>query len=330
MKVVCTAVSVAGLAFSLLASPLAAEAQPAGKPWRIGLLSQGAAQPSAPGLNAFRDGLRELGYAEGQQYFLEARYADGQSERLPRLAADLVALQLDVIVAPSTPAALAAMQATKAIPIVTVTVADPVGSGLVQSFSRPGGNVTGLALGLDEVSHKWLELLKTVRGRLSRVAVLQNSTNRSMPAMLGPLEASAQVLNVTLTLHDFPPTGTLERVFDAVGRDRPEGLVVLPDAFLQTQRAPILQQIAGMRLPAIYAQRLEVLAGGLMSYGPDFQDNYRRAATYVDKVLNGAKPGDLPVERPRKFELLINMKTAKALGLTIPPALLLQANEVIQ
>ncbi len=187
-----------------------------------------------------------------------------------------------------------------------------------------------MALALDEISHKWLEFLKTARGRLVRVAVLQNSTNRSMPAMLGPLEASARALNVTLTLHDFTPAGTLERVFDAVGRDRPEGLVVLPDAFLQTQRARIVQQIAAMRLPAIYAQRLEVLAGGLMSYGPDFQDDYRRAATYVDKVLNGAKPADLPVERPRKFELLINMKTAKALGLTIPPALRLQADEVIQ
>jgi putative ABC transport system substrate-binding protein len=235
-----------------------------------------------------------------------------------------------VLVAHSTPSALAAMQATREIPIVTVAVADPVGSGLVRSFSRPGGNVTGTAWALDEVSSKWLELLRTIRGGLSRVAVLHNSTNRSMSAMLRPIEASARTLSVTLTLHDFTQAETLPTVFNAVAGARAEGLVVLPDAFLFDQRWRISEQIARMRLPAVYGNRRYVEAGGLMSYGPDLFESPRRAASYVDKILKGTKPGDLPVERSRKFELVINMKTTKALGVTIPPALLLQAEQVME
>ena len=323
-------VFIGGLAGGLLAAPLAAGAQTARKPWRIGWLDQGSAEGGGPSIAAFRNGLKELGYADGQQYFTELRHADGRTEQLPALAAELVALPVDLIVAPSTPSALAASQATQAIPIVIVTVADPVGSGLVRSFSRPGGNVTGTALALDEVSQKWLELLRTVRGRLSRVAVLQNSTNRSMPAMLKSLEVSGRTLNVRLILHDFAKAETLVTVFSSIADDRPEGLVVLPDAFLQNQRARILEQVARMRLPAIYGTRGDVSAGGLMSYGPDFLANYFRAASYVDKILTGAKPGDLPVEQPTKFELVINMRTAKALGLTIPPSLLQRADQVIE
>jgi putative ABC transport system substrate-binding protein len=314
-----------------MVAPRGGQAQQTGKPWRIGFLSQATPQATIPGANAFRDGMKELGYVEGQKYVLELRHADGRSERLPTLAADLAAIPVDIIVSPSTPSSLAAMQVTRVIPIVTVAVADPVGSGLVRSLSRPGGNVTGLALGLDEISHKWMELLKTVcGGRLARVGVLQNSTNRSMPAMLGPLEASAGALNVATTVYDFTPTGTLERVFDAIAGDRLDGLVVLPDAFLQGERARIVKQIARIRVPSVFAHRLDAVAGGLMSYGPDFLDNYRRAATYVEKILNGAKPADLPVEQPRKFELLINTTTAKALNLTIPPSLLLRADQVIE
>lgn len=322
--------SALGIFLVVLLLPLAGHSQPSAKVWRIGFLAQATPETSAAGLNAFREGLRELGYAEKRNYVLEIRFADGQSERLPALAADLVAVPVDVIVTPSTPSALAAMQMTRTTPIVIVTVADPVGSGLVQSFSRPGGNVTGLALALDEVSHKWLEFLRSVRGRLSHVAVLQNSTNRSMPAMLGPLQASAASLNVALKVHDWTPAGRLERVVEALNSERPDGLVVLPDAFLQGQRARIIEQAARLRLPAVYAVRADALAGGLLSYGPDFLDNYRRAGTYVDKVLNGARPGDLPVERPKKFELVVNMRTAKALRITIPPALLLQADHVIE
>jgi putative ABC transport system substrate-binding protein len=319
-----------GISVFVLLLPLAVHSQPTGKVWTIGFLAQATQESSAAGLNAFREGLRELGYAEKRNYILEVRFANGQTERLPALAADLVAVPVDVIVTPSTPSALAAMQTTRTVPIIIVTVADPVGSGLVQSFSRPGGNVTGLALALDEVSHKWLEFLRSVRGRLSHVAILQNSTNRSMPAMLGPLQASATALNVTLKVHDWTPSGRLERVIEALNADRPDGLVVLPDAFLQGERARIIEQLARLRLPAVYAVRADALAGGLMSYGPDFLDNYRRAGSYVDKVLNGARPGDLPVERPKKFELVVNMKTAKALRLTIPPALLLQADQVVE
>jgi putative ABC transport system substrate-binding protein len=318
------------LTFAIVTRPLVAEAQTARKPWRIGWLDQGSAEGGGPGIAAFRDGLKELGYAEGRQYVMELRHADGRTERLPALAAELVALPVDVIVAPSTPSALAASQATQVIPIVMVTVADPVGSGLVRSFSRPSGNVTGTALALDEVSQKWLELLRTVRGRLSRVAVLQNSTNRSMPAMLKSLEVSGRTLNVRLILHDFAKAETLATVFSRIAGDRPEGLVVLPDAFLQNQRVHILEQVARMRLPAIYGTRGDVSAGGLMSYGPDFLANYFRAASYVDKIFTGANPGDLPVERPRKFQLVINIKTAKALGLTMPPSLLIQAEQVIE
>ena len=295
--------SLHALVLAVAALAAAAEAQPARGPWRIGWLNQGSAELVGPGMGAFRDGLKELGYAERRHYSLELRHADGRTERLPGLAAELVALPVDVIVAPSTPSAIAAKQATQAIPIVMVTVADPVGSGLVRSFSRPGGNVTGMALALDEVSHKWLELLRIMRGRLSRVAVLQNSTNRSMPAMLTALEVSGRTLNVRLTLHDFTKAETLASVFSTIAGDRPDGLVVLPDAFLQDQRGRILEQVARMRLPAIYGTRGDVSAGGLMSYGANFLDNYHRAAGYVDKIFTGVKPGDLPVERPKRFEL---------------------------
>src|SRR5262245_16794468 len=254
------------LSVSFVLSPLAAGAQQGGKTYRIGILNQGFAERSGPNIEAIRSGLKDLGYTEGRHYSIESRHAEGRIERLPGLAAELVALSVDVLVAPSIPSALAAIQATRTIPIIVVGVADPVGSGLVRSLARPGGNVTGTSLGLDEVSHKWLELLRTVRGRLSRVSVLQNSTNRSMTVMLKPLEASARILNVTLTLHDCTNAERLESVFGSIARARPEGLVVLPDALLQGQRERIVEQIARMRLPPIYAFRLEVTAGGLMSY----------------------------------------------------------------
>ena len=322
--------ALAALVLAVFLPVLAARGQPATKTPRIGFLAQGTERQTAANLKAFREGLRDLGYGERRNYILEVRYADGRSDRLPALAAELVTLPVEAIVAPSTPAALAAMKATRTIPIVMVAVADPVGSGLVETLSRPAGNVTGVALALDEVSYKWLEFLKSVRGRLAHVAVLQNSTNRSMPAMLGPLTTSAATLNVTLKLHDVTTSEAIERVFKTIAADRPDGLVVLPDALLQGQRVKLLEHIARVRVPAIFAQRQEVLAGGLMSYGPDFSESYRRASFYVDKLLNGVSAGDLPVERPKKFELLINMKTAKALGVTIPSALRVQADQIIE
>jgi putative ABC transport system substrate-binding protein len=313
-----------------LAAALGVEAQPAGKVWRIGYLAQASSHVGTDTLGAFREGLSELGYTEGQQYVMEVRNAEGRPERLQEFAAGLVALRVDVIVAASTPTALAAMRATRSIPIVMGVVADPVGSGFAQSFARPGGNVTGTALALDEVSSKWLELLMTVRGRLSRVAVLSNPANESARAMLGPLEVSARALKARLTVHDFTPAATPDIVFVAISGDRPDGLVVLPDAFIRSYAPRIAELATRMRVPAIYGNRPYVEAGGLMSYGADQREHFHRAASYVDKIFKGAKPADLPIERPTKFELVINLKTAKALGLTIPPSLLARADEIIQ
>jgi putative ABC transport system substrate-binding protein len=317
---------VGGLAL-LLAEPHPAGAQPT-KVARIGWLAGASRETGAVNLDALREGLRTLGYVEGRHYAIEARYSKGRPEQLAPLATELTALPVDVIVVGGTPTALAAMQATRSIPIVVVNSADPVGSGLVRSFARPEGNVTGVGLALDEVSHKWLEILRTLRPRLTRAAVVQNSTNQSMSAMLKPLEVSARALGITLTVHDTTRSDELPPAFKAIAESRAEAVVVLPDAFLQNERRRLLEQLAGAKLPSIFANRLDVVAGGLLSYGPDFVDSYRRAATHVDKILKGAKPAELPVERPSKFELVVNMKTARALRLTIPPSVLLQAEQV--
>lgn len=274
--------------------------------------------------------MKALGYDEGQHYVLEVRNAEGRPDRLRELAAELAALRVDVIVAASTPPAVSAMRATRSIPIVMAISGDPVGSGLVRSFARPGGNVTGNALAFDEVSRKWLELLMDVRPRLSRVAVISNPANESMRSMVEPLTASAQALNLNLAVFDFAPGESPASVLDRLRRDRLDGLIVLPDAHIRTQLAPIAEAAVRMRVPAVYGNRPYAEAGGLMSYGPDQREHFRRAATYVEKILKGAKPADLPVERPTKFELIINLRSAKAAGLTIPPALLGRADKVIE
>jgi ABC-type uncharacterized transport system substrate-binding protein len=297
----------------LLGSPVPSRGQSAKK---IGGLNPASHETAASSLAVFREELKELGHIEGRHYTLEQRDAGGGTERLPGLAGELAALPVDMIVAPGTSTALAAMQATRVIPIVIVTVADPVGSGLVRSFARPEGNVTGTALALDEISRKWLELLRALRGRLTRVAVVQTSTNRSMRTMLGPLETSARALGMTLSVHDVTRTDAVPAAFTAVAAQRAEAIVVLPDPFLQENRARVVEQLRRVKLPSMFASRGDVVAGGLVSYGPDFIDSFRRAAAYVDKILKGAKPADLPVERSRKFELVINRKTANALGLT--------------
>jgi putative tryptophan/tyrosine transport system substrate-binding protein len=315
-------------ALLLLILPLPGEAQQA-KLWRIGWLCGTSRDAATIVFEAFQDELRGLGYIEGRHYAIEPRYASGRTERLPSLATELAALPVDVIVAPGTPTALAAMQATRNIPVVMVTVADPVGAGLVRSFARPDGNVTGTALALDELSHKWLEFLRTMRPRLSRVAVIQNSTNRSMSAMLEPLQASARGLGIILTVHDVTRRDALTEAFKAIATERAEAVVVLPDAYLQDERGRIMERLARVSLPSLFATRGDVVTGGLISYGPNFVESHRRAANYVDKILKGVKLADLPVERSTKFELVINLKTAKALGLTIPPSLLLRADQVI-
>jgi putative ABC transport system substrate-binding protein len=323
----------AALAFSVpLAAPLAAEAQQATTVARIGyLLSNPAANPHLH--EAFRQGLRDLGYVEGRNLVIEYRSAEGKLERLPALAAELVALKVDVIVAPGTPAALAAKQATRTLPIVFAAVGDPVTSGLVTRLARPGGNVTGLSVLLPELVGKCLERLKQAVPGVSRVAVLWQPGGlgeRTEKDMLKRAEVAARALGVRLQFLEARGPADFDRAFSDMTRARAGALTVLASNMLLGERRRLVDLAAENRLPAVYTWREFVDAGGLMSNGPDLADSFRRAATYVDKILKGAKPGDLPVEQPTKFELVINLKTAKALGLTIPPSLLGQADQVIQ
>jgi len=325
------AATVVALGFVLLAMPLAAEAQPAGKVYRIGLL--GTSPPGTPGWRlweAFLQGLRELGYVEGQNLRIEGRYSEGRDERLPDLAADLVRLGVDVIVAGATQPAHAAQRATTTIPIVMPNHSDPVGSGLVASLARPGGNVTGLSILNPELTGKRVELLKQALPRVVRVAVLWNPSSQAHPQMLSETEAAARALG--LQLHRLQARGRDDYAgaFSAMTKERAEALLVLGDQMFWFHRARIAELAATSRLPTMFAQKEHVEAGGLMSYGPDLRDNYRRAATYVDKILKGAKPADFPIEQPTKFELVINLKTAKVLGLKIPPSLLARVDQVLE
>ena len=318
----------AALALSLLAAPLVAPGQqPRGKTARVGFLHF----VSSPLLDeAFQEGLRELGYVEGQNIVIEYRSADGKDERLPGLAAELVRLKVDVIVSASPPATEAAKRATSTVPIVFALSGDPVAAGLVASLARPGGNITGLATISGEVVGKQLELLKRVAPKVSRVAVLQNPSNPGHALTLPQAEGAARALGVQLQVLKARTPSEIEVAFAAMRSQRADGALVLRDAMFREQRAQIVALAAKSRLPAVYGLREEAEAGGLMAYGASVPQLFRRAATYVDKILKGAKPADLPVEQPTKFELVINLKTAKALGLTIPPSLLGQADQVIQ
>ncbi len=317
---------------AFLAAPLTAEAQQAAKIARIGYLS-GASLAASPHLReAFRQGLRELGYVEGRNVVIEYRDAEGKPERFSALAAELVALKVDVIVASNTGAALAAKQATRTLPIVFAAAADPVTSGLVASLARPGGNVTGLSALAPELVGKGLELLSQAVPGVSRVAVLWQSgalDERTDKDMLKAAEVAARALGVRLQFAEARVPADFDRAFSDMTRARAGALTVLTSVMFVNERRRLVALAAKNRLPAAYPQRDFVDAGGLMSYGPNAADLYRRAATYVDKILKGAKPGDLPVEQPTKFELAINFKTAKALGLTIPQSLLQRADEVI-
>ena len=321
-----------GLAGSLLAAPLAAEAQQATKIARIGYLALNrAAGPHRH--EAFLQGLRDLGYVEGRNVVIEYRDAEGKSERLPALAAELVALKVDVIVAGGgAQAARAAKQATSALPIVFAATADPVGSGLVTSLARPGGNVTGLSLIFPELVGKCLEQLKLGVPGVNRVAVLWQPGaygEGTEKDMLKRAEVSGRALGVQLQGVEARGPADFDRAFSEMTRARAGALTVLGTVMFSNERRRLVDLAAKNRLPAAYMERDYVDAGGLMSYGPNVADLFRRAATYVDKILKGAKPGDLPVEQPTKFDLVINLKTAKALGLTIPPSLLGRADEVI-
>jgi putative ABC transport system substrate-binding protein len=316
----------------LLAAPFAAEAQQAAKIARIGWLGN---SPSAlPHLReAFLQGLRDLGYVEGRNVVIEYRYAEGKPERFPALAAELVALKVDVIVAPNTPPALAAKQATRTIPIVFLFSVDPVTDGLVTSLARPGGNVTGLSNLAPELVGKRLELLTQAVPGVTRVAVLWQPggvPERTEKDILTRAEVAGRALGVRLQFVEARGPADIDRAFSDMTRERAGALTALGSPMFTSERRRLVDLAAKHRLPAVYGRREYVDAGGLMSYAPDFADLSRRAATYVDKILKGAKPGDLPAEQPTKFELVFNLKTAKALGLTIPQSVLARADEVIR
>lgn len=308
--------------------PLAARAQTP-KPRRIGYLSPRSALTASD--RAFFQGLRELGYIEGRNIFIEFRFADGKFERLPALATELAGLDLDVIVAAVTQASLAAKASTKTIPIVMLAVGDPVGSGLITNIARPDANVTGTAAMSSEVIGKPLEALKEIAPRLSLVGVLWNPGNAIFQGqLLHEIERAAGELSLQLRKFEARDANELDAAFAAIVEAKVGALVVLPDATLLEHRARVIDLAARNRLITVYAQKDDVLAGGLMSYGPDMASQYRHGAAYVDKILKGATPRDLPVQQPTKFELVINLKTAKALGVSVPLPLLGRADEVIE
>ncbi len=317
------------LAWGLLAAPLAAEAQQAGRTVTIGYLGNSSPSLESNVVEAFREGLRQLGYVEGRNLIIKYEWAEGHQERFAVLAAELVRLKPDVILTAGTPGTLAAKQATQSIPIVTVA-GDLVAAGLVSSLAKPGGNVTGLSALTPELEGKRLELLKEAVPKLSRVAVLRNPANPFTTIAWKAMQAAAEALGVKLQPVEARGANDLDRALARIKAARPDGLVVIPDRFLLAYRESIVQFVVKNRLPGMFPFREFAQEGGLMAYEPDFADMYRRAATYVDKILKGRKPADLPVEQPTRFALVINMKAAKALGLTIPPSVLARADQVIQ
>jgi putative ABC transport system substrate-binding protein len=308
--------------------PRVARAQPV-KRHRIATLAQGSRASVGEQWEAFRQGLRALGYGD-EDIAIESRWADGHVERLPGLAAELVRLAPEVIVAGSITVGLAVKQATSTIPIVVAVASDPVGAGLIASIAHPGGNVTGLSTMQEETVAKEVELLKTAVARVDRIAVLVDPGNPAHAGMLQAVQQAAQTLRAELLSIEARVPDEIDGAFDVMSREHADALVVLGGPLIFTQRSRITELAASHRLPAIYNQRELVATGGLMSYGADLKDMNRRAATYVDKILKGAKPADLPVEQPTKFDLVINLKTAKALGLTIPQSILARADEVIE
>jgi putative ABC transport system substrate-binding protein len=311
------------------ATPMTAQSQPAGKISRVGYLSVRSAPESRD--EAVSRGLRELGYVEGKNIFLEARYAAGNSDRLREYAAELVRLNVDVIISAGPIATRAAKEATAAIPIVMAFDPDPVGSRFVASLSRPGGNITGYSTLAPELSGKQLELLKQVIPKLSRVAVLGNSTQPGNAQMLRELELAAGKLSVKIQYLNILAPAEIETAFQAARKERSDAVIMLVvGTAIISHRAKILDLVAKNRLPSVFTDEQYVEDGGLMAYGVSMPDLFRRAAQYVDKILKGAKPSELPIEQPTKFELVINLKTAKVLGLKIPQSILLRADRLIE
>jgi putative ABC transport system substrate-binding protein len=322
------------------ASPFVAGAQPPTKTWRIGYLGPVSPSAGAPLLESFRQGLRELGYAEGQNISIDYRWAEGRPDRFPALAVELTQLKVDVIVTYNNAGVAALQRATRTIPIVFASVGDPIGSGYAASLARPGGNITGLTGLTEEVSRKWVELLREAVPTVFRVAVLTVSRTLAVNPdrrecsdqncrLWQQIEGAAKAVKAIPQLHAIAGPDEIEHAFANLIKDRAQGLIVLPHAVTNANRARIASLAAGHRLPGTYPDSEYVEAGGLMSYAPNYSDQHRRAATFVDKILKGAKPADLPIEQPTKFELVVNMKTAKALGLTIPQSILTRADTVI-
>jgi len=311
--------------------PLAARAQQMGKVPRIGYLGSSSPSLEPHFVEAFRQKLRELGHIEGENIAIEYRWAEGQDRRLPELATELVRLQPNVIVTAGTPGALAAMQATKTIPIVMASSGDPVGAGLVTSLARPGGHVTGFTIVGPQIEGKRLDLLKEAVPELSRVAVLWNPSYPASVSYFNTIENAGRTLRISLDpVAEVRRADELENAFFAIASARPRALLVVADRFLLAHRKRIVEFAVAKRLPGMFPYREYVEAGGLMSYAPSNIELFRGAATYVDKILKGAKPGDLPVQEPTKLELIVNLKTSKAIGLTVPESFLLRADELIE
>jgi putative ABC transport system substrate-binding protein len=317
------------LSGAIAAAPLAASAE-ARKVPRIGFLGNSTAALEANLVGPFREGLRDLGYVEGRSILIEYRWAEGNYERFPSLVAELIALRVDVIVTAGTPAALAVKKVTKSIPLVMVAVGDPVGTGLVASLARPDGNATGLTSIAPELEGKRLELLKEALPKVSRIAVLWNPANAYQIGSEKEVQAAAKVLRISLVSLAVRNRAELANALSAIPGEHPDAVLVLADRIFLHDRERIADFVMKNRLPGMNAYRELVEAGGLMSYGPSYAVMHRQAATYVDKILKGAKPADLPVEQPAKFELVINLKSARALGIIIPQSVLARADEVIQ
>jgi len=320
---------IGGAAAASIAWPLAAIAQQSGKLRTIGFLGPNTRSGASDWVAALAQRLRELGWIEGRTVTIEYRWAEGREERLAEIAAEFVRLKVDVIVTSGTPAVMASKQATSVIPIVFATAGDPVGSGLVASLARPGGNVTGLATLVADLAGKRLELLREIVPGLGRLAIMGNASNPFTVLELDEVQAAAGTLGLEVVTLEIRRAQDIAPAFEAL-KSRADALYVCTDALANTNRIRISTSALGVRLPTMHGSRDYVEAGGLMSYGPNYPDLFRRSADYVDKILHGAKPGDIPVEQPTKYELVLNLTTAKALGLTLSPTLLARADEVIE
>jgi putative ABC transport system substrate-binding protein len=316
------------LAGGLLVAPRLAGAQPLEKPYRIGMLERTSATTNAANVNGFRQGLRDLGYVEGQSFFIQYRSADGRDDRFPTLASELVSMKVSLILTRGTPAALAAKQATGTIPVVFTGVGDPVGQGIVTSLARPGANVTGLSAAVTEIFPKRVQLLKELVPRAARMAGLFNMSNPALPPQWREVETAARTLALEPQLLDVRKAEDLPPAFETAVRQRADALIVGLDTLTQANQAVIVELAARRRLPAIYAS-LE-FAGGLAVYGVNYPEMYRQAATFAHKIFKGARAADLPVEEPTKVELVVNLKTARALGLSVPQSVLFRADHVIE